>query len=484
MRCDNCGTLYAASLVACPQCGARAVGDLRRPVAITFLGVVHVLGGLLLLLGAAAAGYFRVKAPAEVQPVLLVVAVVLAVLALLQLACGTGLLKLRNYGRILLIIIAALGLVIFPIGTILSILILVYMLKPGMRILFSERPASSLLPEEAAAVGEVQRSGLGTGIIVFCVVALAGSLVFVPIFAAVGLPSLLTAIQRGKQIRTMSDIRAVATAVETYYGEKDAYPPAESFDELVPMLSSTVDVVPTKDGWGRELRYQVREGADSYAIGSAGKDGSWEREDLFAYDPGETVSPTEDIVFADGAFVRAPTGTAEIDFEWTPEEVEGTTGDDDTPDAAVAGNGPAPLTLQLLDWRMRRQGREAILEGAAVNLSSVALVDATVVAVFVTETGAEVATASAPLPRLEPGGTTPFTVRAPYEDAMFTATITVLDAEDNAIPMVVAEPVPEEGEPAMPEPAADEAPESQPEVVPEVVPESEPEAVPEETEEP
>src|SRR5687768_14183597 len=231
MRCANCGTIYSESLVACPQCGAGGVGELRRPVAVTFLGVLHVLGGLLLLLGAAVAGYYRVKAPPEMQIVLLVVAVVLAGLALLQLACGSGLLRLRNYGRILLIIFSVLGLLNFPIGTIFSILILVYMLKPGMRILFSQRPASSLRPEEAAAVAEVQRSGLGTGIVVFCIVALAGSLIFVPIVAAVAVPNFLTAVQHGKQKRTMADVRAVATAVEAYFLENDAYPQAETFDE-------------------------------------------------------------------------------------------------------------------------------------------------------------------------------------------------------------------------------------------------------------
>src|ERR1043165_9972172 len=46
------------------------------------------------------------------------------------------------------------------------------------------------------------------------------------ILAAIAIPNLLNALQRGKQKRTMADIRNLATAIESYTVNNNNYPTA------------------------------------------------------------------------------------------------------------------------------------------------------------------------------------------------------------------------------------------------------------------
>jgi general secretion pathway protein G len=65
----------------------------------------------------------------------------------------------------------------------------------------------------------VRASGKGFTLIeLLIVVAIIG------IIAAIAIPNLLNAIDRGKQKRTMADLRTVGTAVETYEIDNSLYP--------------------------------------------------------------------------------------------------------------------------------------------------------------------------------------------------------------------------------------------------------------------
>ena len=55
----------------------------------------------------------------------------------LALMGGIGLLRGREWGRVLSIVQAALSLLWFPVGTVIGILILVYLIKPDVREYFS-----------------------------------------------------------------------------------------------------------------------------------------------------------------------------------------------------------------------------------------------------------------------------------------------------------------------------------------------------------
>ncbi len=144
------------------------------------------------------------------------------------------------------------------------------------------------------------------GAALFMIVAVGG------IIAAIAIPNLLNAIQRGKQKRTMVDMRSIATAVESYAVDHNAYPPATSFQGLSRYLEPTyVAKVPEMDGWMHPFRYVAWSRRDSsrpeeYIILSAGKDGLFEHEDAGEYREGTTTNFNNDIVFSNGSFVQYP----------------------------------------------------------------------------------------------------------------------------------------------------------------------------------
>jgi general secretion pathway protein G len=135
------------------------------------------------------------------------------------------------------------------------------------------------------------------------------------IIAAVAVPNLLNAIDRGKQKRTMVDIRSVGSAMEMYAVDNNHYPGPT--DGLVPLeqLSEALSPayirkLPSVDGWGHRLL--VRSNEEHYRIVSPGKDGILrEGADETAHDPGPTTLFVSDIVFEDGVFVVWPEGTQE-----------------------------------------------------------------------------------------------------------------------------------------------------------------------------
>src|ERR1700726_3510319 len=83
------------------------------------------------------------------------------------------------------------------------------------------------------------------------------------ILAAIAIPNLLNAVQRGKQKRSMSDMRAIATAVEAYAVDLNYYPTAAGCstypyttvgtaidDSSWSQLSPTyIGNPPRRDGW-------------------------------------------------------------------------------------------------------------------------------------------------------------------------------------------------------------------------------------------
>ena len=62
------------------------------------------------------------------------------------------------------------------------------------------------------------RRGAGAG---FTLVELLVVIAIIGLLAAVAIPNLLNAVQRGKQKRTMADMRALATAIESYAVDND-----------------------------------------------------------------------------------------------------------------------------------------------------------------------------------------------------------------------------------------------------------------------
>ena len=213
--CSRCRAPIAPHSAFCPTCGARvghsgeAATSLTRPTIVTVLAVLHFLGAALLLLSGLVASRSLITGDTEHTPPL-VGGLVLLVVGAMQLACGLGLWQLKPYGRTLQLVFAWIGLLAVPLGTVVSILILIYFFKPGVKVLFSGKPASELTPVEWAQIGEANQGSLATVAVVAVVLLVA--IGTVGIFAAIAIPALLRARIAFNEAEAIASLRTINSA--------------------------------------------------------------------------------------------------------------------------------------------------------------------------------------------------------------------------------------------------------------------------------
>ncbi len=136
----------------------------------------------------------------------------------------------------------------------------------------------------------------------FTLIELLIVVAIIGIIAAIAIPNLLNAINRGKQKRTMADMRSIATAIESYAIDNTAYPVASSLSTLAASIEpSYIKVLPAADGWGRA--YTIDSTPVQYTVWSGGSDGG-----SLNYFGGPTSSIRDSIVFSGGVFVQWPEG--------------------------------------------------------------------------------------------------------------------------------------------------------------------------------
>jgi len=130
------------------------------------------------------------------------------------------------------------------------------------------------------------------------------------VVAAIAIPNMIGAIDRGRQKRTMGDMRTIATAVEMRAGGRPDYPVVgpEDLDTLARELEPTyLKALPRIDGWGHPIR--VESDGRSYTITSYGCCGEQDGAGVHVQPNGGTTTFSADIVFANGSFVKFPDGT-------------------------------------------------------------------------------------------------------------------------------------------------------------------------------
>ena len=159
----------------------------------------------------------------------------------------------------------------------------------------------------------------------FTLIELLIVIAIIGIIAALLIPNFLDALQKTKQKRTMGDIRIVGTAMFSWLTDEAqaaaagatidvaAYGPLRTAGQIESALVSTyVQDVPSLDGWRHTFQFYLKQGDASAVnvmlIRSAGRDGSYSTD---VYDPGgfEPTEYDQDIVWADGFFVRYPNKT-------------------------------------------------------------------------------------------------------------------------------------------------------------------------------
>ena len=152
----------------------------------------------------------------------------------------------------------------------------------------------------------------------FTLIELLIVVAIIAILAAIAIPNLLTAINRSKQKRTISDMRNIATAWESQAIESSSYTaaaatfpwPAETVtpEQLNGLLvPHYIKNIPDRDGWGGAFDFAsdqpIGSSGQTYAIRSFGWGGE---KDGDTYEIGLASDFSCDIVYSDGAFIAYP----------------------------------------------------------------------------------------------------------------------------------------------------------------------------------
>jgi len=137
----------------------------------------------------------------------------------------------------------------------------------------------------------------------FTLIELLIVVAIIGIIAAIAIPNLLNAIDRGKHKRTMADLRSIGTAVESYAVDNNVYPVANSAATLVTSVQPIyIKTMPTVDGWSN--LFQVDSITTQYTLFSQGKDAT-----TTTCAAAQTSTFADDICFINGQFLRYPQGS-------------------------------------------------------------------------------------------------------------------------------------------------------------------------------
>ena len=195
-----------------------------------------------------------------------------------------------------------------PLSGILASFLGTAMFVVGLLVAWSQSEARILSATQSIIYGIVIAVGFALLMVGFrsaplaAVVVDAGTLFF---FFTFIYPSLFTNVGRSLQVRTMADMRTLATALEARATDANEYPRVQQVSDLVPFLEPTyIKRMPRTDGWGQPWRYESW--GNHYAIGSAGRDRKFDRASLRQYPKTSTTSFDGDLVYRDGELISGP----------------------------------------------------------------------------------------------------------------------------------------------------------------------------------
>jgi hypothetical protein len=122
------------------------MAPMERPMGVTILAVLYFIQGILVLIipimiSMCLASMFSVPGVPEdagddIFAGMALCWIVFGIIALFYFIVGIGLLKGQNWARVVAIILAIIGLINIPLGTIISIIILIYLFKADVKAYF------------------------------------------------------------------------------------------------------------------------------------------------------------------------------------------------------------------------------------------------------------------------------------------------------------------------------------------------------------
>jgi general secretion pathway protein G len=156
----------------------------------------------------------------------------------------------------------------------------------------------------------------------FTLIELLIVVAIIGIIAAIAIPNLMLAIERGRQKRAMGEVRGVSTAIYSFSTDysrfplgSGAYAPVASISEYQQLAPGFIKSVPEKDPWSVEYEYGSEDTGLNFALRSKGKGGLGDPPD-FPDVLSSTVSGFHcfecDIVWVNSSFMFYPEGKQRV----------------------------------------------------------------------------------------------------------------------------------------------------------------------------
>lgn len=155
-------------------------------------------------------------------------------------------------------------------------------------------------PEHPASESARRRQAGFTLIELLIVVAIIG------LIAAIAIPNLRSAMNKAKQGRTLADMKAIGSALETYAVDNNTYPRGltdANAQVLAGFISLYLRSVPPTDGWNNSWHIDTNSAGTVYTITSYGADGA------SGPSPGGPTGDFNcDIIYTNNTFYQWPQG--------------------------------------------------------------------------------------------------------------------------------------------------------------------------------
>jgi general secretion pathway protein G len=145
----------------------------------------------------------------------------------------------------------------------------------------------------------------------FTLIELLIVVAIIGIIAAIAIPNLLVALQKGKQKSTMGDMKSIGNAVESYLTDWSIVPqgltgPVRNL-ETAWFTPFYIKILPTTDAWGTAFQYLNLAAMDEYEVTSWGRNkAALPAPPSLIYNVKSISDFNYDLTFSNGFFIEGP----------------------------------------------------------------------------------------------------------------------------------------------------------------------------------